>query len=167
VECEFPSLSSLNKLGDGSLRSSLEAEGANVDFVIRLVRGLTYPILSNVFGPRAIVLTSTSASDSLVEKVRRGLGKGGGGGGEVFSLKGGAGNVLQLAGDVTTKGGGGGAGGSRRGGGGRETIFVFLTPSSQGDYRAARSLADAGRSVVIVNGSFKVRFPSRHRMKGF
>jgi hypothetical protein len=72
---------------------------------------------------------------------------GGGGGGEVYSLKGGAGSVMPLEGDGTTK----------SGRGGREVICVFLTPSSQGDYRTARSLADMGRSVVIVNGSFKVR----------
>lgn len=30
IECEFPPLGALNKLGDGSLRSSLEAEAVSV-----------------------------------------------------------------------------------------------------------------------------------------
>ena len=37
IEVEFPALQQINKLGDGSLRSSLEAEDANVAFVNKLV----------------------------------------------------------------------------------------------------------------------------------
>ena len=141
IECEFPSLSALNKLGDGSLRSSMEAEDAIVAFVAKLVGGLSSPI--PVLGPRVSVVTSTSASESLVEKIRKLVaGKGGGGGGGVYSLKGGS--------SIPEQGGKGG-------GGGKKEVFVFLTPSSQGDYRAARSIAESGRAVVIVNGSFKVR----------
>lgn len=146
IECEFPSLSSLNKLGDGSLRSSMEAEDANVAFVAKLVGGLSSPI-PVLFGPKVSVVTSTSASASLVEKVRKLVaGKGGGGGGGVYSLKG-----LGLS-SIPEQGGEGGGGG-----GGKKEVFVFLTPSSGGDYRAARELAESGRAVVIVNGSFKVR----------
>ncbi|KAL3823453.1 hypothetical protein ACHAXA_010213, partial [Cyclostephanos tholiformis] len=107
---------------------------------------LSFPILSNLFGPRVIVIVTASASDSLAEKVRRVLGKGGGGGGttaEVISLKReGAGIVIPGGGEVEER---------RKGG----RFSFFLTPSLRGDYRAARSLAEMGRSVVIVNGSFK------------
>ena len=34
IEVEFPALQQINKLGDGSLRSSLEAEDANVAFTV-------------------------------------------------------------------------------------------------------------------------------------
>jgi hypothetical protein len=153
VECEFPSLPALNKLGDGSFRSSMEAEDANVAFVARLVRGLSSPV--PLLGPRVSVVTSASASESLVEKVWRSLaGKGGGGRGGVYSLRGGRGG----RGESSIPEGGGKKGG---GGGGRKEVFVFLTPSSQGDYRAARSLVESGRAVVIVNGSFKVRVACR------
>ena len=143
IECEFPSLPSLNKLGDGSLRSSMEAEDSNVSFVARLVGGLSSP-MPVLFGPKVSVVTSTSAPASLVEKVRKSVssGKGGGGGGVVvYSLKGGGSSIIP----------------ERAGGGGKKEVFVFLTPSSMGDYRAARELAESGRAVVIVNGSFKVR----------
>ena len=67
IECEFPALAALNKLGDGSLRSSLEAEDANVAFVGKLVGGIATPF----FGPGANVWTSSSAPKSLVDKVRK------------------------------------------------------------------------------------------------
>jgi hypothetical protein len=129
----------LNKLGDGSLRSSLEAEDANLDFVARLVDGISSPV-PWLFGPRASVVISSYASDSLVEKVRRRMGNN-----ErvaVYSLKGGGGGGIP---DSTKAKGGGG------------DVLVFMTPSSREDYRVARSLAESGRPVVIVNGSFKVR----------
>ncbi|KAL3790996.1 hypothetical protein ACHAW5_006030 [Stephanodiscus triporus] len=70
----------------------------------------------------------------------------------VYSLKGGG--VIPEA----TKAGGGG------GGRGRD-VLIFMTPSSRGDYRVARSLAGSGRPVVIVNGSFKVRACDVHDLK--
>ena len=137
IECEFPSLSSLNKLGDGSLRSSIEAEDANLDFVARLVDRISSPV-PWLFGQRASVVISSSASDSLVEKVRRRMGNDKRA--AVYSLKGGG--VIPEA----TKAGGGGEGRGR-------DVLIFMTPSSRGDYRVARSLAGSGRPVVIVNGS--------------
>ena len=48
IECEFPPLVELNKLGDGSLRSSLQAEDANIAFTNKLVKDIGIPL----FGPK-------------------------------------------------------------------------------------------------------------------
>ncbi|KAL7512328.1 hypothetical protein ACHAXN_009266 [Cyclotella atomus] len=66
IECEFPPLLELNKLGDGSLRSSLQAEDANVAFVSKLVREIGIPLI----GPKVNVLVSSSASGSFLGKIK-------------------------------------------------------------------------------------------------
>lgn len=133
IECEFPSLTSLNKLGDGSLRSSLEAEEANIAFVAKLVRGISSPI--PLLGPRVCVVTSSSASVSLTEKIRKRVG----GAASVYSLK---------MGDASNKDGGGG---KKKG----NMCYIFITPSSKSDYRTAIDQAEAGYPTILVNGSFK------------
>ena len=141
VECEFPVLSSLNKLGDGSLRSSLEVEDANVAFVTKLVNSLQNPLAAFFGGGTKVYLVlSTSASNSLMNKVRTKMKKNGGGGATtVIALRDG------MPEDVVAS--------SERGD--KSTVFVFLTPSSQRDYQTARTLADGKCPTVIVNGSFK------------
>ena len=67
IECEFPALSALNKLGDGSLRSSLEAEDANVAFVNKLVGGISTPF----FGPSISLVISSSSSNAFINKVQK------------------------------------------------------------------------------------------------
>lgn len=133
IECEFPVVSSLNKLGDGSLRSSLEVEDANVDFVIKLVNSLTNPFASIFGGGKKVYLVmSTSASNSLMNKVQAKVKKGSGGATTVIALRDG---MPEAA--------------------GKEKVCVFLTPSSQRDYQIARTLAEAGCPTVVVNASFK------------
>lgn len=78
VECEFPALAQINKLGDGSLRSSLEAEDANIAFVNKLVGGISTPF----FGPSVTLVMSSSASNALIKKVQKKVK-----GASVFSLK--------------------------------------------------------------------------------
>jgi hypothetical protein len=125
VECEFPALAALNKLGDGSLRSSLEAEDANIAFASKLANGISTPF----FGPTVYLVMSSSSSNALIAKVQKKVK-----GATLCSLKEGMPEVK-----------------------GKDDVCVFLTPSSQRDYQAARSLADSGVSTVVVNGSFKVR----------
>jgi len=61
-ECEFPALQALNKLGDGSLRSTQEAEEANLVFVSKLAKAIApAPFL----GPKVSLLVSSSASNSF------------------------------------------------------------------------------------------------------
>jgi len=80
IECEFPPLGALNKLGDGSLRSTLEAEDANIAFASKLVKGLApFP-----FGPKINVFMSSAASNSYVTKAKTKIK-----GGQVLPLKGG------------------------------------------------------------------------------
>jgi len=61
LECEFPALQALNKLGDGSLRSTIEAEEANLSFAIKLLKALSLPFV----GPKTWLLTSSAASKSF------------------------------------------------------------------------------------------------------
>jgi len=123
IECEFPALSALNKLGDGSLRSSLEAEDANVAFANKLVGGIGTPI----FGPSVSLVMSSSASNAMINKVKKKVK-----GATVFSSKDGMPEVS-----------------------GKDNVWIFLTPSSPRDYKAAASLAEYGCPTVLVNGSFK------------
>lgn len=134
IECEFPSLASLNKLGDGSLRSSLEAEEANIAFVVKLVRGLSSPI--PLLGPRVSVVTSSSASVSFTEKIRKRVG----GTASVYSLK--------MGGDISNEDGGVG---KKKG----NICYIFITPSSKSDYSTAIDKAELGYPSILVNGSFK------------
>ena len=126
IECEFPALSALNKLGDGSLRSSLEAEDANVAFVNKLVGGISTPF----FGPSISLVISSSSSNAFINKVQKKVK-----GATLISLKDGS-----IPGILEKK----------------DNVCIFLTPSSPKDYQAARTLAEYGRATVLVNGSFKV-----------
>jgi len=128
IECEFPPLVELNKLGDGSLRSSLQAEDANIAFTNKLVKDIGIPF----FGPKVNVFVSSSASGSFMKKVQSKV-KGSYGSGAVFSLK---------EEGVQSKIGKG-------------DVCVVLTPSSAKDYRVAKELADGGFKTVVVNGLFK------------
>ena len=68
IECEFPALEALNKLGDGSLRSTLEAEAANIAFVNKLVNGIRpAPFL----GPNVALVVSSSASNSFLKSAKK------------------------------------------------------------------------------------------------
>ncbi len=68
IECEFPALAALNKLGDGSLRSTLEAEDANVAFANKLVNGIApAPFL----GPKVSLIVSSAASNSFIKKAKK------------------------------------------------------------------------------------------------
>jgi len=78
LECEFPALEAQNKLGDGSLRSALEAEDANIAFVNKLIKGLApAPFL----GPKVSLLVNSAASNSFLAKLQKVSGA------KVYSLK--------------------------------------------------------------------------------
>jgi hypothetical protein len=68
IECEFPPLAALNKLGDGSLRSSKEVDAANLKFAKKLIQGISpLPIL----GPKVWFLTSAAASASFTNGAKQ------------------------------------------------------------------------------------------------
>ncbi len=58
IQCEFPPLESLNKLGDGSLRSANEVEQANLKFCSKLLGSLS-PIPFG--GPTTFLKTGKSS----------------------------------------------------------------------------------------------------------
>ena len=58
MECEFPAVAQLNKLGDGSFRSSQAVNDANLETAQSLVRALTVPMLFP--GPKVWLVTSSS-----------------------------------------------------------------------------------------------------------
>jgi Domain of unknown function (DUF1995) len=68
IECEFPPLASLNKLGDGSLRSSQEVDDSNLAFSQTLRDGIA-PIA--FLGPKIWILTSSMASANFVSKAKK------------------------------------------------------------------------------------------------
>ena len=68
VECEFPPLAALNKLGDGSLRSANDVDKANVAFCTKLIRSLApVPFLA----PTVWLVTSSAASQNLNNLARK------------------------------------------------------------------------------------------------
>lgn len=77
IECEFPPLQALNKLGDGSLRSANEVDKANLDFCNKLLRSIS-PL---PFGPKTWLLMSSAASNSFLKKAQSTVGDG------VYSLR--------------------------------------------------------------------------------
>lgn len=67
IECEFPPLQALNKLGDGSLRSANEVDKANLDFCNKLLRSLA-PLPFG--GPKTWLLMSSASSNNLLKKAQ-------------------------------------------------------------------------------------------------
>ena len=66
IECEFPPLDALNKLGDGSLRSATQVDEANLDFCLKLVKSIAPPL--PMLGPRVWLLVSSTATNSFLQK---------------------------------------------------------------------------------------------------
>ena len=126
IECEFPVLEQLNKLGDGSLRSAKDAENANLAFTTKLVKGIKpLPFI----GPPVRLVTSSAASKSFsvsASKVASSLGV------KYFSLREGTPS------DVTS-----------------DEVVIFLNPSSSSDYSAAQKLSNTATSIIL-NGFAKV-----------
>mmetsp|Transcript_26167 Transcript_26167/g.72177 ORF Transcript_26167/g.72177 Transcript_26167/m.72177 type:complete len:296 (+) Transcript_26167:45-932(+) len=130
VECEFPPLAALNKLGDGSMRSSNEIDQANLSFCTKLVKSISpLPLM----GPKVWVLLSGGASNAFQAKAEKSLKRTGA---SLASLRGSAGLPNGI---------------------GKGDIVIFLTPSGRGDYNTAKTLAEsrAAKSIILVNGLAK------------
>ena len=122
IECEFPPLAALNKLGDGSLQSAQQVDAANLAFGRKCCQALA-PLLGN--RPTVTLLTSASATNSFTQKAQKAFGR-------VASLRNGA-----------------------PAGASSNDIFVLVAPSGR-DYVVAKQLAEAGATVVLINGFAKV-----------
>ena len=131
IELEFPALSALNKLGDGSLRSTTEAEDANLAFVGKLARGIAPGPFGGGSG-RVSIAVSSSSTNSFRSKT------------EAIAKKSGAAIVSASSPSLAEEVGTGG-------------VCVFVTPASRGDYTAAQKLAKSGtaKAVVLVNAFAK------------
>ena len=129
VEIEFPPLDALNKLGDGSLRSSLAVEEANVEFANKLIKGIFTPFGGLGLGPSVSLVLSSSASKSLAKKAESKVKAA-----KIYSVRGGLPDEVK---------------------GSKDKVCVFLTPTSQQDFKEARQLAETGTKVLLLNGSFK------------
>lgn len=68
IECEFPALAAQNKLGDGSLRSAIEAEDATIAFVKKLVNGIAP---TPFFGSNISLVVSSGVSNSFLKKAQK------------------------------------------------------------------------------------------------
>ena len=127
VECEFPALEALNKLGDGSLRSTQQAEEANLDFAVKLSKSLApFPLMASF---KVWLVTSSSASASFHSKAEKAIK-----GSQILphSLRSG----LPQANP--------------------EDIVVLVTPSARTDYQAAEILSKVStKGVVVINGFAK------------
>ena len=66
IECEFPPLGALNKLGDGSLRSTQEVDQANLAFGRKLIGALSLPLI----GSDVRLLISSAASAGFFQKAK-------------------------------------------------------------------------------------------------
>lgn len=131
IELEFPALAALNKLGDGSLRSAMEAENANLAFVSKLVSGIS-PSFNPFVGTKVSIALSSSSTNSFKSKTEKAAKKSGA---SVVSA-----SSPSLADKV-----------------GADGVCIFLTPVSRGDYMAAQNLAKSGavKAVVLVNAFAK------------
>jgi hypothetical protein len=79
IECEFPPLVALNKLGDGSLQSANQVDKANLDFSVKLLRSIA-PL--PMMGPQTSLLLSSTATNSFLGRAQKAFQ-----GGTVHSLK--------------------------------------------------------------------------------
>lgn len=137
IECEFPILQSLNKLNDGSIRSSNDAENANIYFCMNLINTLLSPFQKigiDTSGPKVWYLLSSTCTNNLLQKVKN----------EfpnnynkniidIYTLKDG------LPSSIKSK-----------------DIFILMTPCISNDYQAAKQLVMNGNSVILINGLAKV-----------
>lgn len=126
LECEFPAVASLNKLGDGSLRSANEVDDANLATAKMIVQSLS-PIISGL-GPAVWLLTSTAASATFQRKAAAAAA---GKDPSVHSLKDGPPAVKS------------------------RDVCVLVAPCTSADYAMAQQLVSNGNAVVLVNGLAK------------
>lgn len=129
IECEFPPILSLNKLGDGSIRSSIDVDNANIEFCTKLVRSLA-PI--EPWGHKVWLLTSSAATSNFNQKVKSQLKNNFGPTIGIHSLKDGLPMFKS------------------------RDRCVLVSPCVSNDYAFAKQLAMNGISIVLVNGLSKV-----------
>jgi hypothetical protein len=125
IEVEFPPLEKLNKLGDGSLRSAMEVDDANLAFASKLISSLApLPFM----GPKTWLLASSAAPSSFMRNAKKSAGSA-----ELFSLRDGLPEVA--AGDVC--------------------ILLSPSSRSDYDVAQKIASEGVAKAVVVVNGFAK------------
>ncbi|OEU11158.1 hypothetical protein FRACYDRAFT_193086 [Fragilariopsis cylindrus CCMP1102] len=128
IELEFPPIQSLNKLGDGSLRSTIEVDNANLKFYLMDVLN---PFKSSIQKYTCISSSSTNSFRTKAQKIAtKGI------------------DVIDSSAVAQEEDNNGATVGM---------VYIFISPSSRGDYMMAQQMANANicKSVVIVNGFAK------------
>ena len=125
LECEFPAVASLNKLGDGSLRSANEVDDANLATAKMMVQSIS-PLIPGLMGPAVRLLTSSAASATFQRKAATALNDQ-----YVHCLKQGLPAVKS------------------------RDVCVLVTPCNSADYDMAQRLVSNGNAVVLVNALAK------------
>lgn len=68
IECEFPALAALNKLGDGSRRSAMDADDANLEASLVIAKSFLPP----PFGPGKVwVIPSRSSTERMKSNMKK------------------------------------------------------------------------------------------------
>ena len=107
----------------------MQAEEANVEFANKLIKGIFTPFGGLGLGPSVSLVLSSSASKSLAKKAESKVKAA-----KIYSVRGGLPDEVK---------------------GSKDKVCVFLTPTSQQDFKEARQLAETGTKVLLLNGSFK------------
>lgn len=128
IECEFPPLKELNKLGDGSMRSANEVDQANLSFCKKLIQSVAP--LPPPLGPKTWFLSSSASSNAFNGKAES-------------ILKGTSATLSSLRNGIPSQVGKG-------------DICILVAPNGRTDYKAAQTLAtEVNANVIIVNGLAK------------
>jgi hypothetical protein len=135
IECEFPPLQALNKLGDGSFKSANMVDNANLQFCSKLVNSIVPPFSFPTTRPKSYLLTSSTATSTFVQTARTVLPK------SCAVMPMSASTISELL-AVPNK----------------PDLCVLVAPSVTQEYAAAHALASRGLTVVLVNGLAKVTF---------
>jgi hypothetical protein len=126
-------VASLNKLGDGSLRSANDVDDANLATAKMIVQSLS-PIIPGLLGPAVWLLTSSAAGGASFQRKAATAGNNVGSSmnNNVHCLRDGLPTVKSS-----------------------RDICVLVAPCNSADYSAAQQLASNGNPVVLVNGLAK------------
>jgi len=163
IELEFPPLEQLNKLGDGSLRSALDVDDANIKFVGKLVANISFSM--NKMNPFTIfsrspikqicLVLSSSATSSFRSKAENTVLQGGGTTKVVTVIDSSSSSLLLNDSDNND------SDNNNNNNNNDGIVYIFVSPSSKKDYIMAQQLAQRKQqqsnvhAVIIVNGFAK------------
>jgi hypothetical protein len=135
IECEFPALAALNKMGDGSSRSAMDVDDANLAAALTIARSFLLPVVPFFSPPKVWVIPSRSSSQRIQSALTKQWKR----------------DAVHFLGNSNNNDTGGLPPVKSR------DVCIFVAPSSSTDYDVAKRLTANGNVVVVVNGQAKVR----------